>query len=91
MDFVKGLPRSEILDTILVIVDQLNKYAHFSGVRHPFIAVSVAAIFIKEVVKPCGIPQSMISNCDRVFMNHFLHGLFKLQGMVLKRSTTYHP
>jgi hypothetical protein len=30
MDFIEGLPKLEGYDTILVVVDQYTKYAHFS-------------------------------------------------------------
>ena len=67
MDFIKGLPKSEGMDTILVVVDQLSKYAHFVALRHPFIAQTVAAIFVKEVVKLHGSPRTITTNCDKVF------------------------
>lgn len=43
------------------------------------------------MVRLHGIPDSIISNGDKVFLSQFWRELFQLQGMVLKHSTTYHP
>ena len=91
MDFTEGLPKSEGFDTILVIVDQLSKYAYFIALKHPFSAQSVALIFTKEVVRLHGVPHSIVLDRDKVFMSLFWIELFHLQGTLLKRSSTYHP
>lgn len=67
-DFVEGLPVSRGVDIILV-VDRLSKYAHFLPLHHPFLALSVAELFIKDIVCLHGFPSSIVSNYDRNFMS----------------------
>lgn len=54
-DFIESLPHLERVDTILVVVDKLSKYAHFIGLKHPFTTISIASIFVKEIVHLHGI------------------------------------
>lgn len=51
MDFIEGLPKLAGYDTILVVVDRLSKYGHFIPVSHPFSAKTIAAVFVKEIVR----------------------------------------
>lgn len=91
MDFVEALPKSGGFDTILVVVDRLTKYAHFVCMSHPFTAPSVAADFVKHIVRLHGFPASIVFDCDKIFMSLFWRELFRLQGTMLKSSTDYHP
>jgi len=91
MDFIEGLPSSQGKTTILVVVDRLTKYAHFCPVSHPYTASTIAQLFMDNIVKLHGVPQSIVSDRDKIFTSHFWKELFRLQGTQLKMSTSYHP
>ncbi|PNX95310.1 hypothetical protein L195_g018500 [Trifolium pratense] len=91
LDFITGLPKSKGFDAILVVVDRLSKYSHFILLKHPYSAKSVAELFIKEIVRLHGVPKSLISDRDPLFISHFWMELFKLQGTKLQMSSAYHP
>ncbi|WVZ14134.1 hypothetical protein V8G54_011700 [Vigna mungo] len=62
-------------DAILVVVDQLTKYAYFVALAHLFTAIQVAHLFIKEVVKLHGFPSTIVYDLDKFqteVVNHCL-------------------
>jgi hypothetical protein len=78
MDFIEGLPLSNKHDVILVVIDKLTKYAHFMALSHPFTALQVAQIYMSDVYKLHGLPESIISDRDRIFTSSVWQELFKL-------------
>jgi len=91
MDFIEGLPKSEGFSVILVVVDRLTKFAHFIPVKHPYTANSIAQLFLDNVVKLHGLPSTIVSNRDTIFLSKFWKELFKLYRVNLHLSTAYHP
>ncbi|KAL1220367.1 hypothetical protein V5N11_005992 [Cardamine amara subsp. amara] len=91
MDFVEGLPPSGGKHCILVVVDQLSKSAHFVSLSHPYIAIDVAQAYMDNIFKLYGLPKEIISDRDPTFLSEVWKELFRVQGVDLKHSTTYHP
>lgn len=71
IDFVEGLPKSEGCDTIMVVVDRYSKYAHFIPLSHLFSATTVARVFLDNIYKLHGLPSSIVSDRDKVFVSQF--------------------
>ena len=76
---------------IFVVVDRFSKYAHFIAIPHPYIACSVARVFLDNVYKLHGFPATIVSDRDTVFLSLFWKELFARQGIKLCYSTAYHP
>jgi hypothetical protein len=91
LHFIEGLPTSGTCNVILVVVDRFTKFAHFIPLKHPFIAHQVAKVLLDFVVKLHGVPKSMVSDRDRIFMSVVWQDLFSSLGTKLLHSTTYHP
>jgi transposase InsO family protein len=75
----------------MVIVDRLSKFAHFLTLRHLFTAKTVAEKFVEGIIKLHGMPKSIVSDRDPIFISHFWQEFFKMSGTKLRLSSAYHP
>ncbi|GKD83664.1 putative mitochondrial protein [Tanacetum coccineum] len=91
IDFVQGLPKSQGKDVIMVVVDRLSKYSDFISLAHAFNATQIAQVFLDNIYKLHGMPESIVSDRDKVFISTFWKELFKLLHVKLLMSTAYHP
>lgn len=91
LDFIEGLPKSATFNCILVVVDKFSKYSHFVPLAHPFTALDVAEAYMQNIHKLHGLPQSLISDRDRIFTSTLWTTLFRLAGTQLRMSSSYHP
>ncbi|GMI85390.1 hypothetical protein HRI_002208300 [Hibiscus trionum] len=91
LDFIVGLPKSNGKEAILVVVDRLTKYGHFFALPKKFDSKLVAKILVQGIIKLHGIPKSLVSDRDRIFISAVWTEMAKLQGTELCISFAYHP
>ncbi|GJZ44848.1 retrotransposon protein, putative, ty3-gypsy subclass [Tanacetum coccineum] len=85
MDFITKLPRSiSGYDMIWVIIDKLNKLAHFLAIREDYKMDKLERLYIDEIVARHGVPVSIISDRDGRFTSRFWQTLQKELGTLIK-------
>jgi hypothetical protein len=91
------LPRTQKQnDSIMVVIDNLSKSAHFIPINSTFKAIKIVEISMKEIFRLHGIPKMVISDRDVKFTSTFWKELFAglntdaiplpQQGFVTSRS-----
>lgn len=91
MDFVEGLPKSQGMEVIFVVVDKFTKYAHFIPMSHPYTVKTVAKAFIDNIIKLHGPPLVIISDRDGIFTSSLWRNIFTALDIQLLYSSSYHP
>lgn len=91
MDHITKLPRSEGLDSILVVVDRMTKYACFIATTEQTDAEGLAWELMNEVFKYHGIPEIIISDRGVTFASKLWKSMMDLMGGEQRLSTAYHP
>ncbi|XP_058767801.1 uncharacterized protein LOC131641513 [Vicia villosa] len=91
MDFITHLPNSFGHTVIWVVCDRLTKFCHFIALPTKFSAKDLALRFSIEICRLHGMPSSIVSDRDPIFLSTFWKELFRSQGTTLRYSSAYHP
>lgn len=92
LDLITGLPRSKSgFDAIVVFVCKLTKMVHYVATITAVTAPQLATLFMREVCRLHGLPESILSDRDPRFTAHFWRALWEQLGTKLTMSTAYHP
>ena len=92
LDLITQLPRSLAgNDAIVVFVDKVTKMVHYVATTTTVTAPQLATLFLREVVRLHGVPDSLLSDRDPRFTAHFWRSLWDRLGTKLTMSTAYHP
>jgi hypothetical protein len=51
MDFMEGLLKSNDKEVSFMVMDKFNKYASFIALTHPYLAITMATVFMDHIHK----------------------------------------
>ncbi|MCO5547318.1 hypothetical protein L7F22_000766 [Adiantum nelumboides] len=92
MDFIFDLSRTQTgNDGIWTIICRFSKQAHFIPVRKKIKPDQMARLFMSNIFKYHGMPQSIVSDRDPRMTSLFWRGLFENMGTTHKFSSSFHP
>jgi hypothetical protein len=91
MDFITSLPKSKGNIFIMVVVDLLEKYAHFFSLSHHFKSSIVATTLMETFQKLHGVPKIIVSDKDPIFTGNVWTKLFSCLDTQLAHKKSYHP
>lgn len=90
MDFVGPFPASQGFDYLWVIVCRLTSMVHLIPVNTTMTAVQLANLYLQDIVRLHGLPESIVSDHDSKFTSKFWRELHQLLGAKLPMSTAFH-
>ena len=91
MDFIVGLPESSGHMKIWVVVDRFSKMAHFIPLSTDTPIKEIANIFLREIWRLHGLPNSVVSDRDSRFQSKFWLCVMELLDVDVRMSTAFHP
>ena len=75
----------------MCVVESMMKRAHFVSTHTMVSALGAAHLYLHHVWKLHGLPSLVVSERDGQFIAQFTQELYRLLGIKIAASTTYHP
>lgn len=91
MDFVGPFPECDGFDYLWVVVCRMTATTHLVPMLTTTKASELAWLFLKEITKLHGVPDSIVSDRDPKFTSKFWREFTRLIGTKLLMSTAFHP
>ena len=91
VDFITKLPLVAGKNAILVVYDKLSKMAYFVEKIERTLAEGLVRLFMDNVQKLYGLPESVISDRGPQFAVELIKELNKMLGIETRLSTVFHP
>ncbi|MCO5547738.1 hypothetical protein L7F22_001189 [Adiantum nelumboides] len=92
MDFIFDLSRTQSgHDGIWTVIDRFSKHAHFIPVKKTVKPDHLARLFVAQILRLHGMPQTIVSNRDPRFTSLFWKAIWENIGTWLQFSSSFHP
>jgi hypothetical protein len=91
MDFIEGLPNSLGKNVVMVVVDILSKYTHFTPLAHPYTNGTVAKYFMDHIFKLHGLPKILPVAETQCLLAISRRSCSVSNRIEFLMSLTYHP
>ncbi|MCO5583035.1 hypothetical protein L7F22_036941 [Adiantum nelumboides] len=92
MDFIFDLPRTQNgHDGIWTFIDRFSKQAHFVPVKKTAKPDHLARLFVAQIFRLHGMPETIVSDRDPRFTSLFWKAIWENIGTRLQLSSSFHP
>ncbi|MCO5573974.1 hypothetical protein L7F22_027752 [Adiantum nelumboides] len=92
MDFIFDLPRTQSgHDGIWTVNDRFSKQAHFIPVKKTVKPDHLARLFVAQIFRLHGMPETVVSDRDPRFTRVFWKAIWENIGKRLQFSSSFHP
>ena len=91
IDIIGPLPKSNGMDTIMVIVNQFTKIIRLKATTTNISSEEIAKIYRDEIWKLYGVPRKILSDREPQFASKFMEEFTKVLGTKRQLSIAYHP